>query len=720
MVVGDALRSTLIALLACYALFPALSRRWEQVVLRCRNVAILGLILEAAHRRWRMMRRRIAHSSEQGKDTKPPTLSHVGSEEPLLGGAKSLESSHRPAVKHDMLFLGARELAAPKTSVASIDPRPADILVYNISHADLYLSYAERGKGEPRPQLARPGFNQFGRVGRSITEFLRHEADQNGFNEKLESKAANGTLLPIGFKLDMPQSLSGFRTRGSHREASPRSPGVVFEAVYLPLLAMILPRWIDVAHNRSGGGCEGRRVVYLVSGASTPRNSKDSPEENSTYYTACLAQTFIEAFFPEVRVQIVNSGNDILHYEDNVRFVLHTLRPYIEKERRTLLGQFGDDWPDHLHLTLSLGGGAPARVAAINAGLRCFKPDWLHVWQPKRFWHDFLDMSPISERDIEHHCFFDTELIPATPAQHLPLDECLLVRKMVEHRDQFLAAWLEGPHNDNELRKFWVRKTKQPVLSVLMTQRPGLPPKFYYGVNMEVSMPTGSLCAERNAISSALAADASICRGHFRMVAVLSIPDFSKVKPTAPQSPQSPRSPTLDALDGLSRASSLPSVDTESSGPLEDLLLPDPEQKVQVTCNASAEIRPLPASAGSTGSSSTLPPQNGAPAIAEILTGKPADAPLKVETEVLELRGGRLQSLSLPSPRQSPTLNPKITAAKLMQGAQGATWKDNNPLEPCGACSEWLRKIAEVNPDFKVVTFSAVDCSQAYVKTFLT
>ena len=26
----------------------------------------------------------------------------------------------------------------------------------------------------------------------------------------------------------------------------------------------------------------------------------------------------------------------------------------------------------------------------------------------------------------------------------------------------------------------------------------------------------------------------------------------------------------------------------------------------------------------------------------------------------------------------------------------------NNPLDPCGACMEWLKKIAEVNPDFKV------------------
>ena len=38
-----------------------------------------------------------------------------------------------------------------------------------------------------------------------------------------------------------------------------------------------------------------------------------------------------------------------------------------------------------------------------------------------------------------------------------------------------------------------------------------------------------------------------------------------------------------------------------------------------------------------------------------------------------------------------------------------------NPLDPCGACMEWLRKIAEVNPDFKVITFSDTTCDSAII-----
>lgn len=39
-----------------------------------------------------------------------------------------------------------------------------------------------------------------------------------------------------------------------------------------------------------------------------------------------------------------------------------------------------------------------------------------------------------------------------------------------------------------------------------------------------------------------------------------------------------------------------------------------------------------------------------------------------------------------------------------------------NPLKPCGACMEWLKKIAEVNPNFKVVTFTDSRCSGVYIE----
>jgi hypothetical protein len=48
------------------------------------------------------------------------------------------------------------------------------------------------------------------------------------------------------------------------------------------------------------------------------------------------------------------------------------------------------------------------------------------------------------------------------------------------------------------------------VLAVVMIKRKKAGYSFFRGINLEVSMPTGSLCAERNAIGQALAADPCI------------------------------------------------------------------------------------------------------------------------------------------------------------------------------------------------------------------
>ncbi len=44
-----------------------------------------------------------------------------------------------------------------------------------------------------------------------------------------------------------------------------------------------------------------------------------------------------------------------------------------------------------------------------------------------------------------------------------------------------------GPEAEHDLSAFWLRKTKKPVLSVLLVQKPGNEPKLYRGSNMEVS-----------------------------------------------------------------------------------------------------------------------------------------------------------------------------------------------------------------------------------------
>lgn len=154
---------------------------------------------------------------------------------------------------------------------------------------------------------------------------------------------------------------------------------------------------------------------------------------------------------------------------------------------------------------------------------------------------------------------------------------------MVRYKRQFEAV---RDSADHELGSFWLRKTGKAVLAVLYTRRADGTTRFWRGMNVEVSMPTGTLCAERNAIGNALAADQSLERSDMRAVAVLS-----------------------------------------------------------VSLDPSAEKR---------------------------------------------------GSVNL------------LNVSELGEIAM-------NPLDPCGACMEWLRKISEVNPDFKVLTFTSTSCEKVFI-----
>jgi len=247
--------------------------------------------------------------------------------------------------------------------------------------------------------------------------------------------------------------------------------------------------------------------------------------------------------------------------------------PIVEKKRKEVVRIHGEDWAKHLRVTLSLSDGAPARISAINASMRSYRPDYLHIWRTKTFW----DQRMVSEEDVEFHTFKKLEMRPANHVTALDPFQRRLAAEMMSYKRQFEAV---RDAEEHELESFWLRKTGKAVLAVLVTQKAGdLQPVYWRGMNIEVSMPTGTLCAERNAIGNALAADQTMGRSDMKAVAVLSIP-----------------------------------------------LLKDSSQQQQV-----------------------------------------------------------LDTVAL------------------------------NPLDPCGACMEWLKKIGEVNPDFRVLTFTNTDCDKVYI-----
>lgn len=55
---------------------------------------------------------------------------------------------------------------------------------------------------------------------------------------------------------------------------------------------------------------------------------------------------------------------------------------------------------------MCLADGAPARISALNAACRSYRPDYLHVWRTKTFW----DTQTLCEEDVESHTFKKLEM----------------------------------------------------------------------------------------------------------------------------------------------------------------------------------------------------------------------------------------------------------------------------------------------------------------------
>jgi cytidine deaminase len=417
-------------------------------------------------------------------------------------------------------------------------------------------------------------------------------------------------------------------------------------AIHFPLIAALIPTWIDIVAEKHSS--VGNRVLYLLSGTATPRvettnstnGKKKNDDENSTFSTAKLIQHFINRFYPHVTVCHVHSGSGIFRFDHNVEFINRCLKPTIRVHCCKLAEALEDDWVDFFHMFISLTDGSPARIAALNAGLREFRPDYLHVLQPKSFFYS----NRVNSRNICYEPFEKIDVRPAMSRDQLTDKIQTLVSKMITFRDKFEHS--SESSESTELGSFWLRKTKKPVLAVLLVQKANeTKPRFFYGINMEVSMPTGSLCAERNCIGTALSSDFTLRRRDIQMVAVLSVPKRRD--------------------DGCSVMASSPGKKVPS-------LVPSSNNQT-----AECAVRPLSASV----------------------------SPRK------RIKRRRLGS----------------SFDKFLQNHQEHDHHDHrkngdcddtslNPISPCGACMEWLRKISEVNPKFRVITFSDITCEKVFVR----
>lgn len=482
------------------------------------------------------------------------------------------------------------------------------VLVYNVSLNDLLvvtqsLPEPSARKEFPKglPGLARPLFSAQLALAKGIANAL---GDKPALLRWME--AGTDDSLNVGFEIPDGSGhiLDSSELRFRHQPFGDGSPSPLVDsaaetkppvvAVLFPLLAAVTTAWLRGAASKAR-----RRVVVLASGRAQPRDVGADTCGNSTECTAQLMVRFLTAAYPEesfIAVALHHDG-DAFRYDANLHFCHNMLLPILDAEREDVAQESGDGWPDRLSVTLALCDGTHSRLQVLSQSLREYRPEMSHLSPLKAFWHS----CSLRPSDVDRESY-QRAFEAAPPSDVATLTDpalCVLIAEVIAHRNNFLFAQPrehgrtlkhtlseagKAPRSNStgvleggDLECFWLRKTNKPVLSVLLVQREGGPLRMHRGINLEVSMPTGSLCAERNVIGTAFAADPSLRRQDLRAIAVL-------------------------AVDG---------------------------------------------------------------------DGDIAAGPLR----------GR------------------------------------NPLGPCGACMEWLRKIYEVNPSFRVLTFQDESCRHVFVKT---
>lgn len=113
-----------------------------------------------------------------------------------------------------------------------------------------------------------------------------------------------------------------------------------------------------------------------------------------------------------------------------------------------------------MEVTVALTEGSPARLGALSAALRPYRPWYAHLCQLKTFWHE----KRLLTSDVRFYSFERVETTPPLVVEHLFEDVFrMAAEELRKYRDEFLLTV-----DESELQSFWLRKSSRPVISVLV------------------------------------------------------------------------------------------------------------------------------------------------------------------------------------------------------------------------------------------------------------
>jgi cytidine deaminase len=264
-----------------------------------------------------------------------------------------------------------------------------------------------------------------------------------------------------------------------------------------------------------------------------------------------------------------------------------------------------------------------------------------------------------------------------------------------------------------------------------MVKKKNCKAKFFRGINTEVSLPTGSLCSERCAIGSALSSDPSIIRKDLKMICVLALPLLpSEVRMDATTqllatltNNQSPLLTSMQSsLPPLSLLSGSPSAVEQSideNNPIarkKDELKRAPSENDNFILDGSSSTKKRKIGE-QTESSMFDPPPFLTRNVSEISATESESPVDELVSSDVDYKNTSIKSSKLSAARKQLLIEQELLFMKLRQEQAAGECEGRNPIDPCGTCNEWLKKIAETNPEFKIVTFTSSDCRTCFVKS---
>jgi cytidine deaminase len=381
----------------------------------------------------------------------------------------------------------------------------AAVLVHNLGHRELFLHLRDNTGAE---HLARPD----GIACWSIGTLLQEAMGQGG----VTLEATGGATVRLHPPLALPWSASvrSSRLRGRGDEEVPLQGAVQILALSCPLLVAAV-RAVEARH------ADRTCVAVLVSNG--PGEGDEGDRGPSTHRIAQVLQTLLGALHPAWQVERLERRSEQPWHFEREPALAGQLERVLSRLRRPVVDAWGDAWENAFAVYLSANTGTVAAIAGLLMGLQSHRPSMVHVAMAYR-WPEQADGVLIPQAELVDR---DT-LAQRPPLREQDLqDEAwkLAVHEMQQWRDDFRRDRPTPPGGDLDAEsKFWFRKGQKEVLAVLVVRDPVTGAlRAHRGVNLEVSLPTGTLCAERNAIGTAFAANPRLRRRDILAVAVLSL-----------------------------------------------------------------------------------------------------------------------------------------------------------------------------------------------------